>query len=164
MTKKLQAHVDDQLANQVETEAARRDLSTSAYIRTVLETSLRDDELSDQLERTDAERRVEELVATGRDELLDTVEAIRGIVARGAVYQIAMWELQKRHYSWHDKQRRAALATGSERLREPLEELGVDVDVLEASLDGTDADAAGDGEPTNGSEEYDWLDEGESES
>lgn len=160
MTKKLQTHLDDDLAHRVEAEADRRDLSTSGFIATLLETHMENDDLDHHLERTDAERRVEELVATGRDELLDTVEAIRGIVARDAVYQIALWELQKREYSWHDKQRRAALATGSQRLREPLENLGVDVDALDASLDGADADASAE----SASEGYDWLDEGESES
>jgi hypothetical protein len=153
MSKKLQTHLDEDFAREIEAEAARRGISTSELVREILKRYFRDEQLSDQLQRTDAERRVEELVATGRDEIVATADAIRQIVARDAVYQIAMWELQKRHYSWHDKQRRAALSIGSERLREPLEDLGVDVDLLATSVDPDDIAETENGEP----EEYGWL-------
>ena len=147
---KLQTHLQDDFEQYVRDEAQRRDISVSEHIRKILKHYHHQENLDEELEKTDAERRIEELVAVAKDEITSTSEWQKEIVVRGTINQIALWELAKREYSWNDQQRRQALSVGASRVREPLAELGVDLEEVENIAENPESVEADD------DDEYPW--------
>ena len=155
---KLQTHVDDDFASYIRDEAERRDISVSEHIKQILKHHHHQENLDEELQKTDAERRIEELVTLAKDEITKTSEWQKEVMVRGSVNQIALWELAKREYSWSDHQRRQALSIGASRLREPLAELGVQIDEIDGIADDPDLPA-----DTDDAESHPWQNVGDDE-
>jgi hypothetical protein len=119
----LTIYVEDDIKQELERNADEEDQTISTYAANLLERQLQAD-ATDQIEREqNAEERLNELIALGKDELTqmgteiaDLQQDIRELHAKTGVYAVANWEVLKQ--SVGDDERRAALSTGSQRLRD----------------------------------------------
>lgn len=119
----LTIYVEDDLKQELERNSDEEDQTVSTYAANLLERQLQAD-ATDQIEREqNAEERLNELIALGKDELTqmgteiaDLQQDIRELHAKTGVYAVANWEVLKQ--SVDDDERRAALSTGSHRLRD----------------------------------------------
>jgi sugar-specific transcriptional regulator TrmB len=119
----LTIYVEDDIKQELERNANEEDQTVSTYAANLLERQLQTD-ATDQIEREqNAEERINELIALGKDELTqmgteiaDLQQDIRELHAKTGVYAVANWEVLKQ--SVDDDERRAALSTGSQRLRD----------------------------------------------
>jgi hypothetical protein len=119
----LTIYVEDDIKQELERNADDEDQTVSTYAANLLERQLQTD-ATDQIEREqNAEERLNELIALGKDELTqmgteiaDLQQDIRELHAKTGVYAVANWEVLKQ--SVDDDERRAALSTGSQRLRD----------------------------------------------
>lgn len=147
---KLQTHLQDDFEEYVRSEAQRRDVSVSEHIRKILKHYHHQENLDEELEKTNAERKIEELIALAKDEITKTSEWQKEIVVRGTVNQIALFELAKGEYAWNDQQIRDAFSVGSYRVRQALAELGVSLDEMENIVEDPESLEADD------DDEYPW--------
>lgn len=119
----LTIYVEDDLKQELERNAADEDQTVSTYAASLLERQLQAD-ATDQITREqDAEERLNELIALGKDELIqmgteitELQQDIRELHAKTGVYAVANWEVLKQGVD--DDARRDALSTGSKRLRD----------------------------------------------
>lgn len=119
----LTVYIEDDLKQELERNADDEGMTVSTYAANLLERQLHTD-ATDQITREqNAEERLNELIALGKDELTqmgteiaDLQQDIRELHAKTGVYAIANWEVVKQGVD--DDTRRAALSTGSQRLRD----------------------------------------------
>ena len=119
----LTVYIEDDLKQELERNATEEDQTVSTYAANLLERQLHAD-ATDQIEREqNAEERLNELIALGKDELTqmgteitELQQDIRELHAKTGVYAVANWEVLKQGVD--DDARRAALSTGSQRLRD----------------------------------------------
>lgn len=119
----LTVYIEDDLKQELERNADEEDQTVSTYAANLLERQLQSD-ATDQIEREqNAEERLNELIALGKDELTrmgtevaELQQDIRELHAKTGVYAVANWEVLKQGVD--DDARRAALSTGSQRLRD----------------------------------------------
>ena len=140
----LTVYIEDDLKQELERNAEDEDQTVSTYAANLLERQLQTD-ATDQIEREqNVEERLNELIALGKDELTqvgteitELQQDIRELHAKTGVYAIANWEVVKQGVD--DEARRAALSTGSKRLRD--------------DRDPADAEPTGETTETGGSDE-----------
>lgn len=119
----LTVYIEDDIKQELERNAAEEDQTVSTYAANLLERQLQAD-ATDEIEREqNAEERLNELIALGKDELTqmgteitELQQDIRELHAKTGVYAVANWEVLKQGVD--DEERRAALSTGSQRLRD----------------------------------------------
>lgn len=104
---------------QIRAEVDEQDLSVSEYLWRLIEVQREAENASRFVEQFDAEQRVEQLVADGRDELADVADDVRDLSARGNIYNIALFELLKENYldAKHSRRRRNGSVCRSTNIR-----------------------------------------------
>lgn len=119
----LTVYIEDDLKQELERNADEEDQTVSTYAANLLERQLHTDATDEITREQNAEERLNELIALGKDELTqmgaevaDLQQDIRELHAKTGVYAIANWEVVKQGVD--DDARRAALSTGSQRLRD----------------------------------------------
>ena len=114
-TTTLSAYVDESFAEEVRKHAEREGVSISTFITETLERRIEQEAFARVSQETHAERRIEELVAEARDNILEATTDHQGAQREANHYSIALWELLKDEYS--DLERQEALKTASRRLQ-----------------------------------------------
>jgi hypothetical protein len=110
-------------------EARQADDTLSTYVHGLVQGSRHAETLEEKARELNAEERIEQLLAEGKDELRSIARSVEqrnddvaDMVARAGTYSIVNFELLKRAHSppetWIDD----AFGTGSRRLRKPLAE------------------------------------------
>lgn len=137
---RVQAYVPADVADVIDKEADRRDVSRSRHISEILEHHVENTVYEETARNMAAERRLQGLIAEGRDQLLETMDGTDEMVARAALYSVATFELIKQSYG--PEERRRAFQRAADRLEEELGLLDIDPEALEpAAQRTTDPDA-----------------------
>jgi hypothetical protein len=116
----INTYVSETTKTEVEERARQADKSVSTYVADLIRHEMRREASDNLATETRAEERLEELIALGKDEMRQTAREIANIHSKTGTYAAANFELLKRDFS--DTRRRDALATGSCRVRQPLDE------------------------------------------
>jgi transposase-like protein len=124
-SEKIAMYVDEDMKQAISAAADRADMPMAAWMRQAAERQLRAERQDELVETTQAEQRIERLIDQATTEISQAAEGMHEITAKTGVYTIANWELLKTGFS--DPKRQQALSTGSQRLRDDLEALGLDV-------------------------------------
>jgi predicted transcriptional regulator YheO len=120
----ITAYVEAPLKRDLETLADEAELSLSAYVAQLLDRHVNEEEIAQKNRELRAEQRITNLVAEAHDRIVQDSEQMRELLAKQAVYTVALWELEKRDAG--DLLRQDALEVGAERLREDIEQIGVE--------------------------------------
>ncbi|MFH5802396.1 hypothetical protein [Haladaptatus sp. CMAA 1911] len=141
--KKITIYVDQETKDLYKQEAKDRNLSVSKYIQKLVEQQRAKEQRKNAVDDLDAEKRITDIIASGKDELKQVARHSEDVQARSAVYNIALWELQKQQYT--DLQRKQALQTAAERLHDRLDEHPEFQQELDDALDAIEAEEDADG-------------------
>jgi metal-responsive CopG/Arc/MetJ family transcriptional regulator len=148
--KRVQAYVSSELADEIDTLADQQEMTRSEYIATVLSDHVYEETLEQSAEAQNAERRLEALIADGRDELLDILDSSDDAITASAAASIATWEVLKGAYG--PKERKEAIQNAKNRLNEDCVKLGIDPDVI---ADGMDDEPITDSDTTHPRSQHD---------
>jgi transposase-like protein len=124
-SEKIATYVDESQKKAIKSAADRNDMTMAAWMRQAAERQLRAERQDEIVENTKAEQRIERLIDQATTEIAQAAEGMHELQAKTGVYTIANFELLKTGFS--DPKRQQALSTGSQRLRDDLEALGLDV-------------------------------------
>lgn len=125
-SERLVVYVDPSTKQAVENQAESLDESVAEFGRKAITYRLKAEQQDEILQQTNAEQRIEALIAEATDSIQEVNEDFRDLLAKTGVYTIGNWELVKRDYS--DQQRQAALSAGSRRLRKDMDVLDLDTE------------------------------------
>lgn len=135
------AYVDADLRTELEARAEKKDMSVSRLVAEVLEAYVEDDLVAMTSRQTEAEQRIEELVATATDDIGETTqEALDRIVARTelmerillriGIYSVGNWELLTDNVKEH--RRSKAMQAASDVLKPAGDEIDIDINEIGA--------------------------------
>jgi hypothetical protein len=126
-TEHVAVHVSKARKKRLEQEAAAAELSTSAYVNSILDEHWADADADEAADRMDAEEKIERVTNQALREIEDAarhteqrVDALADMVARSGSYSIANFESLKHQYGPPEGTKTDALRVGSRRLRAPL--------------------------------------------
>jgi hypothetical protein len=142
-TERVEIYVDEDMKQAIESAADRADMTRSSWLRTAAERQLRQQEQGELTAATEAEERIERLIAEARDtfeeqseqiadEIATATQEYHDLLAVSGVYSIAGFRLLGDYGDFSDPQRRAAIDHGVERMKK----WPVDVDPDEITADG----------------------------
>jgi hypothetical protein len=141
---RIQSYVDEDVDEKIEQLAERKDVTTSEYVADVLRAHVEDTVYERKSREMAAERRLQALIAEGRDQMLDAMDGSDEAITKSALYSIATWELIKGAFG--PEERKQAIQRATNRLTEDLTKMGVDPDVI--------TDGMADDPVTDDDEEY----------
>jgi hypothetical protein len=103
-------------------EAASGEMSVASWVREAIDGKLKNAHQEAVVENTNAEERIEALIAEARDEIADATAEYHDLLAVNGVYSVAAFRLLGDFGDFSDLQRKTALEAGSETLqRYPLD-------------------------------------------
>ena len=145
-TEHVAVHVSKARKKRLEQEAAEADLSTSAYVNSILDEHWAQSDGEEAADKMDAEEKIERVTNQALREIEDAarhteqrVDALADMVARSGSYSVANFELLKHQHGPPEGTKTDALRVGSRRLRAPLSD---HPDLLDDHDDDADQDEA----------------------
>jgi hypothetical protein len=138
-SEKLEIYMTEQKKQAIKTAAAEADMSVSSWLREAADRRLRAEQQDELLTATEAEQRIERLIAQATDEIEAAASGLHEMQAKTGVYTIANFRLLSTGFS--DGMVSDSLSYGSERLRADLADLGLDapdVDTTSSTADESD--------------------------
>ena len=100
-------------------EAASGELSVAAWIRSAIKKELKNEHQEAVVEGTNAEQRIEALIAEAGDEIAEATREYHDLLALSAVYSVGSFRLLGDYGGFSDPQRKAAIEDGVSRVQEP---------------------------------------------
>jgi hypothetical protein len=126
-TEHVAVHVSKARKKRLEQEAAEAELSTSAYVNSILDQHWAQADGQEAADKMDAEEKIERVTNQALREIEDAarhteqrVDALADMVARSGSYSVANFELLKHQHGPPEGTKTDALRVGSRRLRAPL--------------------------------------------
>lgn len=117
---RITIYVSEEEQKHLENEADAEGETLSSYLYKLIQEQRRREGADRAATETNAEERIEALIAEGTETLEEIAADIRDMNARAGAYSVANFELLKSNYP--DARRKEVLETGARRLRYPLEE------------------------------------------
>ena len=143
-TEHVAVHVSKAKKKRLEQEAAEADLSTSAYVDSIIDQHWAHTDGEQASEKMDAEEKIERVANEALRQIEDAthhteqrVDDIADMVARSGSYSVANFELLKYQHGPPEGTKTDALRVGSRRLRAPLSD---HPDLLDNDGDSDDVD------------------------
>ena len=150
----ISVYVSESEKKELQAEADAEGESLSSYLYKLMQAERERRGLEKAAVEASAEERIKALIAEGVERMEEIAEDTKDINARAGAYSVANFELLKENYP--DSRRQEVLATGSRRLRIPLED-HADLDPEHAGGGGDDRDRD-DGENGSDSDGSDLTD------
>jgi len=133
------AYIDADLRKELETRAEKENMSVSRLVAEVLEAYVENDLVAMTSRQTEAEERIEELVAEATGEITETTETaleeirahhelLQLVMLRTGMYSAGNWEVLKQEYG--EIEVKQAMQSASQRFQDDAAELGIDINAI----------------------------------
>ena len=137
----ISTYVTDETQAELDRRAELEDTTRSQYLNDLIHREFQRDEQDRAASELRAEQRIRALMTEAADEIRQASSEMREMNAKAGAYAAANFELLKQDHS--DAARRDALATGSRRLRESVDDVEAELDRA-AETDATDPESDSD--------------------
>jgi hypothetical protein len=124
-TERVAVYVTPKTKTAIEQEANSQDVSQAEWIRSLIHRELKSEQQDRITKTTNAEQRIESLIAEARDATEQVAEEIEtatqqyhDLLALNAVYSVGSFRLLGDYGGFSDPQRKAAIESGAARLRD----------------------------------------------